>query len=138
MKAYTELLTNEMEEIEKKTCTTPRGHPVKFKFKLIPVDMKWISTFSGELNNAATYFSPFANVDQTNKTTIGGSIGGTDATWQPWNYQDRLKTAKKVENFKNRLRNPSGKQRSKVTQFIAQNKSRQEFFTSPWKLCRYH
>ena len=36
------------------------------------------------------------------------------------------KTVKKVENFKNRLHDPSGKQRSKVTQFIAQNKSRQE------------
>ena len=85
MKAYTELLTREMEELEKKTCTTPRGHPVKFKFKLIPADMKWVSTFSGELNNAATYFSPFANINQTNKATIGGSTGGTDATWQPLN-----------------------------------------------------
>ena len=35
--------------------------------------------------------------------SIGGSNGGTDATWQPWNYQGRLKTAKKVENFKNRF-----------------------------------
>ena len=94
MKAYTELLTKEMEELEKKTCKTPRGHSVKFKFKLIPA---------------------------------GGSIGGTDATWQPWNYQDRLKTVKKVENFKNRLRDPSGKERGKVTKYIAQNKSRQEF-----------
>ena len=130
MKAYTELLTKEMEELEKKTCKTPRGHSVKFKFKLIPADMKWISTFSGELNNAATYFSPFANVSQSNKSTIGGSIGGTDATWQPWNYQDRLKTVKKVENFKNRLRDPSGKERGKVTKYIAQNKSRQEFSPS--------
>ena len=47
--------------------------------------------------------------------------------WQPWNYhEDRLKTAKKVENFKNSLRNPSGKERGKVTKYIAQNKSRQE------------
>jgi len=46
MKAYTQL-TTEME--------------------LIPSDMKWASSLSGELNNAATYFSPFANVSQGNK-----------------------------------------------------------------------
>ena len=80
MKGYTKLLTQEIEKLENKTCTT---YQVKFRFKLIPSDMKWISTFSGELNNAATDFSPFANVNQTNKNTIGGSIGGSHTTWQP-------------------------------------------------------
>ena len=89
--------------------------------------MKWISTFSGELNNAATYFFPFANVNQTNKNTIGGSIGGNHATWQPWSYNERLKIVKKVEDFKKSLQDPRVKQRSTVTKFISQNKSRQEF-----------
>lgn len=75
MKGYTKLLTQEMEKLENKSCTTPKGDQVKFRFKLI-------STFSGELNNAATDFSPFANVNQTNKNTIGGSIGGNHTTWQ--------------------------------------------------------
>ena len=59
--------------------------------------------------------------------TIGGSIGGPEATWQPWSYQKRLETAKKVEKFKARLRDPEGKQRSEITKFIAKEKSRQEF-----------
>ena len=49
----------------------------------IPADMKWVFCMSGELNNCAVYFSPFANVNQTDKTTFGGSIGGSGATWQP-------------------------------------------------------
>ena len=43
--------------------------------------MKWISYQSRELNNCATYFSPFANVNQTHKGAIGGFIGGPKATW---------------------------------------------------------
>ena len=40
---------------------------VKFYFDLIPSDMKWIAFFSGELNNAATFFSTFGNVSTTGK-----------------------------------------------------------------------
>lgn len=83
MKGYTKLLTQEMEKLENKTCTTTKGDQVKFRFKLIPSDMKWISTFSGELNNAVTDLSPFANVNHTNKNTIGGPIGGNHTTCQP-------------------------------------------------------
>lgn len=97
-----------------------------FKFELIPSDMKWVSSMSGELNNAATYFSPFANVSQSNKGTINGSIGGPRATWQPWDYNNRLKAVQKVEKFKKTLRDPTGKQRGDVTKFIAKNNSRQE------------
>ncbi|PFX18043.1 hypothetical protein AWC38_SpisGene17603 [Stylophora pistillata] len=67
MKAYTQQLTKEMEEVENKLLTTEKGYQVRFTIKLIPSDMKWASSFSGELNNAATYFSPFANVSQSNK-----------------------------------------------------------------------
>ena len=127
MKAYTEQLSTEMEAIEGKHFTTANGYQVRFLFKLIPSDMKWASTFSGELSNAAEYFSPFANVCQANKNTLFGSIGGSDATWQPWNYQKRLAMAKKVEKFKRKLKDPDGKQRGEVTKFISANKSRQEF-----------
>ena len=74
-----------MEEVEGKQLTTEGGKQAVFKFELISSDMKWMSSHSGELNNCATYFSPFANVNQTNKRTIGGTIGGPKATWQPWN-----------------------------------------------------
>ena len=116
-----------MEEVEGKQLTNERGKQVVFKFKLIPSDMEWMSSHSGELNNCATYFSPFANVNQTSKRTIGGTIGGLEATWQPWDYTKRLVMAERVVKLKSKLRDPMGKQRNEVTKFIAQNKSRQEF-----------
>ena len=127
MKSYTNHLRGEMEEVEGKQLTTERGKQVVFKFELIQSDMKWMSSHSGELNNRATYFSPFANVNQTNKRTISGKIGGSEATWQPWDYKKRLVMAEKVVKLKTKFRDPMGKQRNEVTKFIAQNKSRQEF-----------
>ena len=127
MKAYTCHLRKEMDEIEGKPLSTLQGKEVVFKFELISADMKWMSSHSGELNNCATYFSSLANVSQTNKCTTGGTIGDSTATWQPWDYKKRLEVALKVEAFKKRLRDPTGKQRGDVTKFISQNKSRQEF-----------
>lgn len=76
---------------------TPQGRQVIFRFELIPADMKWMASHSGELNNSATYFSSFANVNSTNTHTIGGTIGGRQQTWQPWDYDQRLKVAEKVD-----------------------------------------
>ena len=86
MKSYSSHLASEMREIEGKTLATPQGKQVIFRFELIPADMKWMASHSGELNNSATYFSSFANVNSTNKHTIGGTIGGSQQTWQPWDY----------------------------------------------------
>jgi len=86
-----------------------------------------MASHSGELNNSATYFSSFANVNSTNKHTVGGTIGGRQQTWQPWDYDQRLKVAEKVDKYKKRLKDPEGKQRGNVTKCIAENKSRQEF-----------
>ena len=58
---YAKHLRSEVTSIEIKTFSV-RSQEVKFDIKLIPADMKWLSTFSGELNNAATYPCPFANV----------------------------------------------------------------------------
>ena len=74
--------------------------------------MKWASSMSGELNNCASYFSPFANVNQNTKTTMDGSTGGPNDTWQEWEYEKRTATAKKVEAPKAKLRDPSGKERT--------------------------
>ena len=117
-----------MEEVENKMLTTEKGYQVRFAIKLIPSDMKWASSFSGELNNAATYFSPFANVSQSNKHTMFGSIGGSDATWQPWSYEKRLEVARKVQNFKKRLKYPDKKQRGEVTKFIVETNPGRVFF----------
>ena len=131
MKQYTQHLVEEMKLIEETKLTTDQGHVVEFRFQLIPVDMKWLSSMSGELNNCAIYFSPFANVNQTDKTTIGGSIGGPEAMWQTWDYNKRILVAEKVEKFKAKLKDPEGKQRGEVTKLIAKEKSRQEF-VPPW------
>ena len=127
MKSYSSHLASEMREIEGKTLVTPQGKQVIFRFELIPADMKWMASHSGELNNSATYFSSFANVNSTNKHTVGGTIGGRQQTWQPWDYDQRLNLAEKVDKYKKRVKDPEGKQRGNVTKFIAENKSRQEF-----------
>ena len=98
MKSYSNHLREEMEEVEGKQLTNERGKQVVFKFELIPSDMKWMSSHSGELNNCATHFSPFANVNQTSKRTIDGTIGGPEATWQPWDSTKRLVVAERVVN----------------------------------------
>ena len=126
IKSYTKHLREVMEEVEGKQLTTEQRKQVVFKFELIPSDMKCMSSHS-ELNNCATYFSPFANVNQTSKRTIGGTIGGPEATWQPWDNTQSLVVTEKVVKLKRKLRDPMGKQRNEVTKFIAQNKSRQEF-----------
>jgi hypothetical protein len=125
MKQYTRCLSREMEQLEGNLVVTPNGHQVTFNFSLIPADMKWVATMSGELNNCSQYFSSFANVNQGNKGTIGGSIGATaQATWQPWDYNKRLKVVEKVDKFKT---TPKGSKRNEVTSFIAKEKSRQEY-----------
>ena len=138
LKRYTELLSEEMEKIEGKPLTTPNSLTVKFKFQLIPGDMKWIASMSGELSNSAHYFSSFANVNKEDKGTIGGSIGNSDKDkWHPWDYNSRLQVVQKVEKFKVTDSGQRGRKgnkakstlpnRSEVTKFIASEKSRQEF-----------
>ena len=55
------------------------------------------------------------------------TIGGRQQTWQPWDYEQQLKVAEKVDKYKKRLKDPEAKQRGNVTKFIAENKSQQEF-----------
>jgi len=49
--------------------------------------------------------------------------------WKPWPYRQRLDMAKQVSKFKGKISPNLAKstQRSKVTQFIANKNSRQEF-----------
>ena len=70
----------------------------KFTFELIPSDMKWASTFSGELANSAFYFSPFGNVNNDNESIVNASLGQSEqCLWKPWVYEERLQVATKVE-----------------------------------------
>lgn len=60
-------------------------------------DMCWQSWANQELNQAATFPSPYANVSLSNLTTIGGSIGDKDDdTWKPYTKSVRENHLKKV------------------------------------------
>ena len=71
---------------------------VKFYFDLVPSDMKWIAFFAGELNNAARYFSTFANVSVDDMTQVNGTLGeDDDCTWRPWKYEKEWRMSKKLK-----------------------------------------
>ncbi|KAK3727600.1 hypothetical protein QZH41_017572, partial [Actinostola sp. cb2023] len=121
----------EMKEMEGKVYEV-QGDSVTFECKLIPSDQKWMASMAGELNNAATYFSSFANVSKSNVKTIGGTIGDdSSCTWKKWRYEQRMKDVDEVKAFKARNKIPenskSSNHRGKVTAHIASRKSRQEF-----------
>lgn len=101
------------------------------KFVLVPSDIKWLATFSGELTNAAYYFSTFANVNSDNKYKVNGSIGYEEnSTWQPWQYAERISVATAVQEKKeelSRTKLAESTKRNKVLEFIRDKKSRQEF-----------
>ncbi|CAB4039005.1 Hypothetical predicted protein [Paramuricea clavata] len=90
-----------------------------------------LAFLGGELSNAATYFSTFANVSTHSISGLDGSCGSSGKEkWEPWTYEDRVSVAKKVEQFKTSLTKKqlsASTLRSKVTSFIAKNNSRQEF-----------
>ena len=103
---------------------------VTFSFELVPADMKWLASVSGELSNAAYYFSSFANVSNDNKHTVNGSFGPQpDTTWQPWKYKERLEVAGKISKLKKDLEQKLSvaTKRKKVLESIKALKSRQEF-----------
>ena len=137
VRLFTKQLASQIEEIEK-TSYTVLGVQVTFSFELVPSDMKFLCFINGELNNAANYFSSFANVSKADCTTLNGKFGTTPACkWKPWPYQQRLNMAKQVSRFKDKIPLTLAKstQRSRVTQFIANKKSRQEFDPLIGNLC---
>ena len=70
--------------------------------------------------------------------TLNCKFGTTpDCKWKPWPYQQRLNMAKQVSRFKEKIPPNLAKstQRSKVTQVIANKKSRQEFEPLIGNLC---
>ena len=55
---------------------------------------------------------------------------GRGHTWEPWKYEQRVAVVQKVENYKETLAKqkcPQKQMRSKITDFIAKQKSRHEF-----------
>ena len=135
MKRYARKVICDVALIEKKMYDV-NGYNIKFTCELIPSDMKWLASFSGELNNASYYFSSFGNVNTDNMSVINGSLGaGSDCTWKPWQYAERIKASTKVSDKKIELSKHRGNkppyaistQRSKLLEFIREQGHRQEF-----------
>ena len=80
---------------------------------------------------SAKYFSSFADVSSDNADNIHGTFGReAKNTWKPWEYSDRMKVVKSVEQLKKNISKTNlsdTTKRHKVTSFIAEKKSRQEF-----------
>ena len=103
-KHYCSRLMDNIVNIEANSFSIAGRNNVKFQFSLVLADMKWLTTYTGETNNAFHYFSTFANVNADNKATLNGSLGdNVTCTWQPWKYNDRLKNARLIAEFKNDL-----------------------------------
>ena len=131
VKKYVHSVVRQVADLEGNVFEVEQGVTVTFKFQELPNDMKMIAFLAGELSISARYFSPFANVSKHDCTNIKGTFGvGRGYTWSPWKYEHRVAVAKKVEKYKETLakQNHSQKQvRSKITDFIAKQNSRQEF-----------
>ena len=127
---YVKFLFREMSEIEKKTFEV-NGTEVRFIFSEFPNDLKMLAFLAGELSVSATYFSTFGNVNTSNCDVISGTFGpGPTHTWQPWEYNQRVAISKEVEKLKLKLEKQKGSKvtkRNKITSFISDQKSRQEF-----------
>lgn len=127
-------VVHDISDLEKTTFTVNcNGTPVDVKFRIseLPNDMKMLSFLAGELSNSATYFSTFADVSSDTMTRLDGTFG-TDGKvlWKPWKYENRMKVVKQVDVFKKSLEKKkmaASTRRAKVTSFIAQKHSRQEF-----------
>jgi hypothetical protein len=77
---------------------------VKFKFAELPNDMKMLAYLAGELPNSAKYFSTFGNVCNDDVYDVSKTFGSEPTnTWKPWDYRQRVSTAKKVHVFKTKL-----------------------------------
>lgn len=130
VKKYVGSLLHQVVDLEGKTFKIENWLTVTLEE--LPNDMKMLAMLSGEFTISAKYFSPFANVSNDDDTDLKVSFGlGSKNKWKPWWYKDRVSVVAKVEAFKKKVEKQSiakKTKRSKVTEFIGQLKSRQEFF----------
>ena len=130
VKKYISMISKQIVEIEQTTFSINNKN-IKFRFSELPNDMKMLAFLAGELPNSATYFSTFANVSQSDISDVNKTFGSNPSNdWKPWDYEGRKAVALKVKNFKNKMAKSKlaeKTKRTKITKFIADNKSRQEF-----------
>ncbi|KXJ13530.1 hypothetical protein AC249_AIPGENE25365 [Exaiptasia diaphana] len=91
-------------------------------------DQSWQSWAANELNQAATYPSPYANVNKSDLEKIGGSIGSSDSdTWQPYTMEKRTESLNKVSKYMTSLSSglAESTKHAKMLDFMAENGIRQ-------------
>ena len=118
--------TDEMQLLEGNLITIC-GHQCTVEFQP-SADQSWQSWANNELNQAATYPSPYANIHKGDIGKIGQSIGFSETdTWQPLTSQTRQLGLEKLEVFRKALaKNLTPSQiHSKELVFMAANGLRQ-------------
>lgn len=134
VRRFVQKLISDIDDLEKSTFQVDcdgKLIDVKFHVSEMPNDMMMLAFLGGELSNAATYFSTFANVSIQDMDSLNGSFSFSGKEmWKPWKYEHRVSVANQVEHFKKTLTKKTlaaSTLRSKITSFIAQRNSRQEF-----------
>ena len=90
----------------------------------LSADISWQSWANNELNQAATFPSPYANVNKGNMCTMDATIGlREEDLFKPYTIEIRNAHVKKVHDFMNSLpSNNSEKNRhARKLQFMAEN-----------------
>ena len=95
-------------------------------FEFVPsADQAWQTWAANEVNQAATYPSPYGNVSQSTMSQANGSLGDKESdTWHVWSEGERQKHVIAVEEKKVELasNNLSAKQQhEKLLQFLREN-----------------
>ena len=98
---------------------------VPLSFSLVLTSQSWAN---GELNQAASYPSPYAFVHKGSLGKMGGSIGPSDSdTWKPPTMEKRREYLKKLQTFKASLGSSLShvKRHDRQLVFMAENGIRQ-------------
>ena len=91
-------------------------------------DQSWQSWANNELNQAATYPSPYANVHKGNMCVMGGTIGNSASdTWTPPSKEKRERDLGKLDSFRKSLSSSLGSQQkhARELEFMRENGLRQ-------------
>ena len=107
---------------------TVRGQQCTLEFQP-STDQSWHSWAKNELNQAATYPSPYANVHQGQLSKMGGTIGNdSNCTWQVPTQERRQEDLGKLQAFQKTFPkhlNPTQGHKKKTLGFMANNGFRQ-------------
>ena len=106
---------------------TIHGQSVSFEFHP-SADQSWISWAANEVNQAASYPSPFGNVTLVSLHQVNGTFGTSSTnTWQVWSEDVRKKNVENALKERERLKKSGlseDKQHSKLLEFIRESGSR--------------